>query len=370
MEGTVSMIKKNVIIDARIVNEHLNGMARYTYELIRGISQSDNIQYTLLVNDIYKAKTIFEGIPNLKYIKMKSKFLSLSEIIELPQIINKYKNEAIFHSPTFSNSPLISTKMIMTIHDLNHLELPQFYTRFHRYYYELIVKPSARKCSKILTVSNFSKTKILEWLKCDPSKIEVIYNGINTAFKPINDPNMFEVVRKKYLLPEKFILYIGNLKPHKNVPTLIHSMKYVHGVKLILNGKETQELKELIEKLNVREKISFIGYVDDDDIKYLYNMAQVFVFPSLYEGFGLPPLEAMACGCPTIISDAECLRELVKDNDFVFERKNYKQLSEKINMLIEDKKLRKKFIDKGLQYANSYKWSKCINKTLEVYSNC
>lgn len=370
MEGTVKMVKKHIILDARIIDEHLNGISRYTYELIKGISKNDNVQYSLLINDISKAKIIFKDIPNLKYIKVKSKFLSLGEIIELPLVLNKYKDKAIFHSPSFSISPFISTNMIMTIHDLNHLEFPQFYTPFHKYYYEFIVKPSAIKCSKILTVSNFSKKKIVEWLKCDPDKVQVTYNGINSTFTPIDDSNMFQAVRKKYSLPEKFVLYIGNLKEHKNVVTLIKSMKYVKKIKLILNGKETQELKDLIEKLDIWDRVSFIGYVDDEDIKYLYNMAEIFVFPSLYEGFGLPPLEAMACGCPTIISDAECLRELITDDDFTFEKKDYKQLAEKINELLEDEKLRKKFIDKGVQFASNYTWSNCINKTLEIYNDC
>jgi glycosyltransferase involved in cell wall biosynthesis len=361
----------NVIIDARMVNEHLHGIGRYTYEIINNVSKEKDVHLKLLVNDLEMSKRIFNGIDNIEFIKMKSKFLSLTEQVELPLIVNKYKKDALFHSPSFVSSPFIKCKMIMTIHDLNHLKFPEYYSRFHKYYYKYIVKTSALKCEKILTVSNFSKSEIVEWLKCDKNKVVVTYNGVDDKFKIIDDKDELDRVKQKYDLPDKFVLYIGNLKPHKNVETLVKSMKDVdNDIKLIINGKPNESLTKIMNELDLSNRIQFIGYVEDDDLPIMYNLAKIFVFPSLYEGFGLPPLEAMKCGCPTIISDAECLRELVKEKDFVCERKNHKQLSEKINMVIGNEKVRKKFIENGVQCANIYRWSSCVNKTLEVYSNC
>ena len=306
-----------------MVDKHLHGIARYTYEIIKGMSFSNKIHMILLVNNLELSKEIFGQFNNIEFIKMKSKFLSLSEQLELPHIINKYKGKAIFHSPSFVSSPFIKTKMIMTIHDLNHLRFPQYYSPFHKYYYKYIVKPSALKCEKILTVSEFSKNEIVDWLKCDRDKVIVTYNGVDSRFKVIKDKNALLKAKEKYKLPDKFVLYIGNLKPHKNVETLVKAMDLVdNNIRLVINGKVNESLDKIINTYKLQNKINFIGYVADEDLPALYNLASVFVFPSLYEGFGLPPLEAMACGCPTIISNTEALIEVCSGKATIFENTN------------------------------------------------
>lgn len=357
--------KLDVIIDARMVDEHLHGIARYTYELIR--NNNGEVQYHLLVNDIELAKKIFNGIKNIDFIEMKSKFLSLKEQIELPKIVNSFKGDAIFHSPSFVASPFIKKKMIMTIHDLNHIRYPEFYTPFHKYYYKYIVKTSANKCKKLLTVSEFSKQELVEWLNCSEEKVSVTYNGIDEAFKEETDNEKLNNIREKYDLPDKFILYIGNQKPHKNVITLIRSMSLVDDkdIKLVMNGKLSDECYKECEKLNIKDRVKCIGFVDDKDLPVLYSLAKVFVFPSLYEGFGLPPLEAMACGCPTIVSNAASLPEVVKDGALIFNVLDYKDLSDKIKSLeyIDAYTLK----EKAIKISKRYNWSKCYNKTLETY---
>lgn len=357
--------KLDVIIDARMVDEHLHGIARYTYELIK--NNNGEVQYHLLVNDIELSKKIFDGIKNIDFIKMNSKFLSLKEQIELPKIVNRFKGDIIFHSPSFVASPFIKKKMIMTIHDLNHIRYPEFYTPFHKLYYRYIVKTSANKCKKLLTVSEFSKQELVEWLNCSEEKIAVTYNGIDEAFKEETDREKLNVVVDKYNLPEKFILYIGNQKPHKNVITLIRSIPFLDDkeISLVINGKLSEECYKECIKLNIEDRVKSIGFVDDKDLSTLYSLAEAFVFPSLYEGFGLPPLEAMACGCPTIVSNAASLPEVVKDGALIFDVLDYKGLSDIINKLedIDINSLK----DRGIIISNRYNWRKCYNQALEVY---
>ncbi len=360
---------KNVIIDARMVNAHLHGIGRYTYELIKGISiYGENIHIKLLVNDLESASKIFKGIDNIEFIKIKAKFLSLFEQIELPLILNNIEPNAIFHSPSFVSSPFINCKSIMTIHDLNHLELPQMYSRFHKYYYKYIVKPSALKCNKVITVSNFSKLQIMNWLNCDDNKIEVTYNGVDKKYCKIDDAIQLEKVKKAYNLTEKFILYIGNLKPHKNLETLLKSMKIIKSnVVLVVNGKENDRIKEFIEERNLQNKVRFIGYVEEEDLPILLNLAKIFVFPSLYEGFGLPPLEAMACGCPVICSNKSSLPEVVGDAALLFNPLDEEELSEKIDQVIQDEKLYNDMRNKGMVQATKFNWEDMVRKTLKEY---
>lgn len=359
---------KDIIIDARIVNHQLNGIARYTYELVRRVSNISYYKLKLLVNDMVLGKEIFGEFKNIEFIEMKSKFLSLKEQLELPKILNKYKGKAIFHSPSFVGSPFVKIDTIMTIHDLNHLRFPQFYTKFHKYYYDYIVKISAKKCSKLLTVSNFSKQELVEWLNCDENNIIVTYNGIDDRFKVISDRNKLENVREKYNLPDRFILYIGNQKPHKNVETLISSMKYIEGIKFAINGNGNESINKAIKENGVENKILKIGFVDEEDLPYVYNLATVFIFPSLYEGFGLPPLEAMACGCPAIVSNTSSLPEVVGDAALKVEPRDDKGFANAINKLLEDEEMRNQMINKGLIRVKEFSWDKLAEDTVTVYS--
>jgi len=209
-----------VIIDIRMISEYLHGIARYTYELISYLSAEHNIKFIFLSN---KNNNLIKNKDN--YYIIGPKFLSIQEQIELPLKLNRYRNKAIFHSPSFITSPFIKCPTIMTIHDLNHLKFPEYYTKFHKHYYNFIVKPSALKAKKILTVSEFSKKEIINWLNCDSEKVVVTYNGVDENFKIINDNDLLERIKNKYNLPEKFVLYIGNLKPHKNISNLIKAIK-------------------------------------------------------------------------------------------------------------------------------------------------
>lgn len=357
----------NVIIDARMVDEHLHGIARYTYEIIKGVSKENDINIKLLINNREISNKIFGEFNNIEYIIMKSKFLSIGEQIELPWIINKYKKDTIFHSPSFVSSPLIKIPMVMTIHDLNHLEFPQYYSPFHKYYYKYIVKTSALKCKKILTDSKFSKGEILKWLKFDESNVKVTYCGVGEKFRIIKDEIELERVQKKYKLPNKFVLYVGNLRPHKNVESLVEAMKSIDNIRLVINGKANESLKQIIDKYTLKERIQFIGYIDEEDLPVIYNLATVFVFPSLYEGFGLPPLEAMACGCPVVTSNVSSLPEVVGSLAITVDPKDKEKIANSIQLLLSNKVMRENMSIEASQYSKRFTWGKTVQETINVY---
>lgn len=361
--------KLEIMIDARIVNENLNGIARYTYEIIKNISRKNNIHIRLLVNDMKVANNVFGKFNNIEFIKMKSQFLSLFEQIELPYVVNKYKDVDVFHSPSFVASPFIKCNMIMTIHDLTHIKYKSYATMFRKLYYKFIVMPCARKSVKILTVSEFSKKEIVDWLNCDENKVIVTYNGIDNNFKIINDESELNNVKKKYKLPEEFILYIGNLKPHKNVETLIKAIAIMKkNIILILNGKVNEKFADLIKKLNIRDKIQFIGYIDDEDLPAIYNLASVFVFPSFYEGFGFPPLEALACGCKVITSNTTSLPEVVFDADSMVNPYSALNFADAIEKALNNENIQ---IDNNTkERLKKFSWIAASQSTYEVYKTC
>lgn len=353
-----------VIIDCRMVTKELHGIARYTYELIKG--NNNRVNYYLLVNDIEKGKEIFSGIDNINFIRMRSKFLSIKEQIELPIILNKYKDNAIFHSPSFVSSPFIKNKMIMTIHDLNHIKFPEFYSCFHKYYYKYIVKNSAKKSSKILTVSNFSKAELVEWLNCKEDKIVITYNGIDRKFLN-NTIESNEYVKEKYNLPSRYILYIGNMKKHKNLKRLIDAMPLLNdrNIKLVINNKCTDEISRRIKLLGIEERIKFIGFIDEEDLPSIYNQSEVFVFPSLYEGFGLPPLEALMSGTRVVTSNNTALGEIFNNIAVTVNPYSSEEIAKGINeSLILDNKRDDKLMKELMKL---YNWDLLCQTTFEEY---
>ena len=355
--------KMKLIIDARMVTENLHGIGRYTYELICGLNKKEDVIITLITNNIEESKKIFACLDNIKFIQMKSGFLSPMEVIELPLVLNKHK-DCIFHSTSFSASPFIRIESYITIHDLNHLALPQYYSKIKQYYYKFVVKPFAKKCKKIFTVSEFSKKEIIKWLNCDENKVIVTYNGIDEKFKKTDDKTILKNIQVKYSLPEKFVLYIGNLKEHKNVETLIKSMNKVYGnYKLIINGKANERIDKVIKEYMLKDRVQFIGYVDEDDLPCIYSLASVFVFPSLYEGFGLPPLEAMACGCPTIVANTSSLPEVVGDAAIKVESLDYDNIAYYINKLIEEDGKVNQIINSGDINVKRFRWDKMVDET-------
>lgn len=358
-----------IIIDTRMIMEKMHGIARYTFEIVNHLIDNKKTKLYLIVNELNR-KSFISKSNNIKYITAKSNFLSIKEQFELPLILNKYKGKALYHSPSFSCSPFINCDTIMTIHDLNHLIFPQYYKKYHKYYYEYIVKPSALKAKKILTGSNFSKNEIVNWLKCREDKVKVIYHGIDKRFMVIEEVDTLMRVKSKYKLPERFLLYVGNTKPHKNVDTLLRALVMVKkDIKLVINGDINEHLGQIIDQLGIVDKVQFIGYVDDDDLPSLYNLADMFIFPSLYEGFGLPPLEAMACGCPVVVSNAASLPEVVEDAGILFNPSNASELSDAVNSIMLSRDLRHNLTQRGLNQARKFTWDKSVEQTLIVYEN-
>ena len=283
----------------------------------------------------------------------------------------------IFWSPHY-NVPLagvMASKKVVTIHDVYHLAFFKQLSLKQRIYAKMIMDNAVKKSDVIITVSDFSKSEIIKYTGCDSAKLNVIYNGVEEYSKPAGSA----AVVTKYKLPQRYILFVGNVKPHKNLKTLIKSYLLLGEVqqadfKVLIVGKKEGFLTgdhELMNWVNgdsrLKDSIIFTGFVNDADLSTIYANAFLLVFPSAYEGFGLPPLEAMANGCPVIASDASSIPEVCGNAAIYFPAFDETQLSLKISELLTNEFKRAEAIKRGYERVKLFRWENSAGKHIKLF---
>ncbi len=360
-----------IAIDARMIRPgSMHGIARYVFQLLKGLVSMDHRHtYYVLVNRDSPLEAI-EWPDHIELVKLNSQWISLREQKEIPTFLRKVKAD-LFHAPSFVAPMFVPCKMIMTIHDLNHMVLPQFYTLIHQFYYQIIVRASIQRSQYILTVSNFSKKEIVRTLGLDASKIFVTYNGVSSRYRPILDVEYIRYVRDIYGLPEKFILCVSNNKPHKNVQQLVRAYCYSDiSVPLVLACPVDRSLIYIAENYGKKHLLYFSKFVEERHLPAFYSMTELFVYPSTYEGFGLPPLEALSCGTPVVVARSSSLPEVVGPHAIFANPYDFKAIAEALELGIKDQNLRRRLRRDGLNHAKKFCWNKMTEQTLEVYERC
>lgn len=360
-----------IAIDARMIRPgSMHGIARYVYQLLKGLASSAS-PHTFFVLINKGAPLEHEEWPeHIQLITLKSQWISLWEQKEIPSVLRKVKAD-LFHAPSFVAPMFVPCKMIMTIHDLNHMVLPQFYTFFHQFYYQVIVRNSIKKSQYILTVSKFSKKEIVRTLGLSANKIFVTYNGVSERYRPIEDKEYLQYVRDIYGLPEKFILCVSNNKPHKNVHQLVRAYCYSDiQVPIVLACPVDRSLISIAENYGKKHLLYFSKFVDEQHLPAFYSMTDLFVYPSTYEGFGLPPLEALSCGTPVVVARSSSLPEVVGKHAIFANPYDFKAIASALERGVKDSLLREQLSTEGLQHARQFSWEKMTEKTLAVYEQC
>jgi len=381
--------KKKIGIDARFYGPIGKGLGRYIQEVVDNVIKMDSYNdYVVFLRKDNFDELVIDEFKNVKKVLVDVQWYSLKEQLLMPFYIWKEKLDLI-HFPHFNVPFFVPCKFIVTIHDLI---LTKFKTvratTLHPFIYELknlayrtIIKRALNKSKKILTVSEFTKNDIIEQFKIKPDKIEVIYEGVanlakgrDSLFVAKLDNN--EVLRD-YDINYPFLLYVGNAYPHKNLDFLITSFKKVYeknnNLRLVLVGKEDyfyKNIKQLVEEefSNIQDKpVIFSGYVPDDKLEIFYKKALVYVFPSLYEGFGLPPLEAMAKGCPVLSSNVSSMPEILADAALYFDSKDEQDFLNKLDLILKDRDLREKLVKVGEIRCQKFNWWDCAFKTWQIY---
>jgi glycosyltransferase involved in cell wall biosynthesis len=378
------MNKKNQIkigIDARFFGPKQKGLGRYVQKLVEKLEKVDlDNQYVIFLRKENWSEYQPTN-PNFQKILADYPWYSLKEQIFLPFKIYQSKVDFV-HFPHF-NVPLLCFKpFLITIHDLI---LKRFPTRrasalnpvmyfLKNLAYQLVIFSAVKRAKKIIAVSNYTKRDILKYFKVKKEKVKLIYEGVSLRIVP----GTLETISKD--VPKEYLLYVGNAYPHKNLERLVLAFNEIlrdekySNLKLLLVGGMDYFYKRLRKFVldsasQVQSSVIFTDFVSDRELSVLYQKASLYVFPSLYEGFGLPPLEAMYYQLPVVSSNSSCLPEILGEAAVFFDPENIHEIAEKIKQVLEDKPLQRTLINRGLLVIKKYSWLKMAREIKTVYLN-
>lgn len=359
-----------VAFDARMIK--YTGIGRYIQNLIVGLARhKGGNRYSVIVNNDGYAPA---GGDNIEYRKTSREIppYSLREQILLPYEVIRTDSDMV-HYPSF-NMPFLSPKpAVVTIHDLIYLDPASCPNRAAHLYAWCMLRRAAASARKIITISQYSKKEIVSRLGVRPDKVVVIYHGVSPLYRVETDNERLEAIRNKYSIQGPYLLYVGNHQPRKNIRRLFDAfsmMRHYEDYTLVLTGKidpRRQSLYSEAERDGLKGRVLFVGEVPEIDLPALYSGAALFVFPSLSEGFGLPPLEAMACGVPIVSSAAMSIPEVVGDAGILIDASDTGALCEAMDRVLSSSMLRDDLVAKGLKRAARFSWDEATKKTLRVY---
>ena len=362
-----------VAIDARKLHDY--GIGTYVRNLVRELArQPHDDQYVLLCGE--KDTDYVRALgPRFEPLIERAGNYSLREQVSIPAALRKAKVD-LFHAPHYVVSPLTRVPYVVTIHDCIHLRFPQYLpNRLASTYARTVMGLAARRARRVLTVSHASKQDILHYLGIAADKVDVIYNALDSRLAAEPTAEDMAKVRERFQLTSPFILYAGNIKPHKNIDRLIEAYSILRrrGVttpRLLIIGDEISKypnLRRLVHRFQLHPHVRFFGFVQEETLAALYRLASVFVFPSLYEGFGLPPLEAMAAGTPVVTSNVSSLPEVVGDAALLIDPMDAGAIADAMARVLSDEALRADLIRRGRERLSAFSWERSVARTREVY---
>jgi glycosyltransferase involved in cell wall biosynthesis len=367
------LIDVRIAIDARKLRDY--GIGTYVRNLLRYLSRQDSTtEYVLLCREQDRDIAAELG-RNFRLVAEPAPAYSLREQVAVPVDLRR-ESADLFHAPHYVLPPLTPCRSVVTIHDCIHLRFPQYLPNRMSYAYaRSSLWFAAHRSARVLTVSEASKGDILRYFRVPESKINVIYNAIDERFGQAPDDEEVMRVRERYQLNDPFVLYAGNIKPHKNLERLIEAFHMLRRqdlehVKLLIIGDEISKyasLRRAVHRYKLHKHVRFFGFVADQTLAVLYRLAAVFVFPSLYEGFGLPPLEAMASGTPVVTSNVSSLPEVVGDAALLIDPYDPEAIAHAMRRVLTEPALRDDLRARGLARAREFSWDRSVRRVREIY---
>ena len=363
-----------IAIDIRKLHDY--GIGTYLRNLLRHLARIDgDTEFVLLSrrDDLPVAARLGR---NFRGVAESSGLYSVREQLSIPLNVLRLA-PALFHTPHYVLPPLTPCRAVVTIHDCIHLMFPQYLRHRLAYAYaRTMLWTAAHRSSRILTGSEAAKRDILRFFDVPASKITVIHHAVDDLF--FRDPGEAELarVRERYGLHGRFVMYSGNVTPHKNLERLVEAFALLRrdghdDLKLVVSGagpSRYSSLRGAVRRHGLDDgHVRFLGYQPEAALSALYRLADVFAFPSLYEGFGLPPLEAMACGTPVVASNASSLPEVVGDAAVLVDPVEPRAIADGIHQALDDTALRGRLRERGLARARSFSWRASVERLHGIY---
>lgn len=374
----------NIGIDIRVLGSRFkSGIEEYAENLLAHMLPLDGrIKFKLFFSSFGGGLKDYDFLhrPNVELFKFRFPNRALfysSRFLNYPKIDKLLGGADVFFSPHFFISALSRTvKRVTTFHDLSFEYFPEFFTKQQIFWHNFGMNPSwqAKFSDRIIAVSESTKNDLEKYYSIDPAKIDAVYSGVSPLIKRPSQEKL-ELFRHREGLPEKFILFLGKLEPRKNVAGLLKAFNVLKSydgfadLGLVIAGSKGWLCGDIFKEAGKsphRGQIIFKDYISDNERSFYYGLASVFVYPSFFEGFGFPPLEAMACGTPVVASNNSSLPEVVGDAGLLVDPYNVSDIAMAIKNLLEDRRLRENLIKKGLARAQQFSWQKCAEKTLEI----
>jgi glycosyltransferase involved in cell wall biosynthesis len=366
-----------IAFDATSIPPQMAGAGVYTDNLIRALARVDDENEYV----VFSRTDAFDGLERARppfrvvHVGATSRATRLLwEQLVLPAQLRSLGVD-VLHSPHHTTPLLVAgCRRVVTFHDVTFFILPDRYPRRRRIYFQRVSWASAKVADKLVCPSRAVQDDICRILHTCPEKVRAIAEAAAPAYRQLDDPARLEAVRGRYSLPERFVLSVGSLEPGKNRMTLLKAFAELRrrGVvqKLVVAGQRAWRFDAdlgLAEELGLKDQVIFTGYVAAEDMPALYNAADLFVFPSLYEGFGLPVVEAMACGVPVVASNVSSIPEVAGDAALLVDPRDNSALCDAMERALKDGELRSSLRQRGLEQAATFSWEKAARETLEVY---
>lgn len=361
------MIKAGILTGN--IGYHRAGVANYVHHLV-----TDLKKMTDLTTIKYGSSNLYEETHSIVpfYPKLPFNTLIWSSAVALQS--SKFNHLDLVHNPSQYPLPLPCHKRyLMTIHDITAITMPDYHTRYRTIYSRAFLRSNITRATHIVSDSESTKQDLINHLNINPEKISVIHLAADSNFHSSGNLEITKI-RKKYSLLKPFILFVGTIEPRKNIPTLFSAFKelirYYPEYELVIigrNGWKFQETYLALSHLNLENSVRFLTYVPHEDLPVLYGASSLFVFPSWYEGFGLPPLEAMQCGVPVIVSDRGSLPEIVGPEGCMVPPDDSHSLMEAMEKYLTDINARESQIRYNLKRTTLFSWDRCAKETAQIY---
>ena len=364
----------HVVLDARTATDHFPGIGRYVVNLAKALKRiAPDLPLSLFHEPSAKGGRL--ALPNLPLNPCSVSPFSIRQQWILPRQLRE-KQATLYHSPYYLMPYRPGIPTVVTFYDMIPLVHPKFFSPSQRLLFRGTHLLASRAATCIIAVSEATRADLIRHIRVPREKIVVIPLGVDGHFHPRGREEIIQV-RRKYGLPENYLLYVGTNKPHKNLERLVDAIRRMETtlpshVKLVIAGpwdRRYDGAKKVANAAGLKDRVQFVGRIDEADLPALYSCALLFVFPSLREGFGLPVLEAMACGTPVVCSNGSALSEVAGEAAYLINPEDTHHLADGIDRVLGDEDLRHELAERGLKRAKLFTWEKTAEKTLTLYDH-